>query len=81
MPDLSIYSPAELQELRTLVFEERKRRLSGQQVTSGSKNGKSYGVTVMTDAELSAFENGIAARLGLRRNNRARMDFSRRSYG
>ena len=80
IPDLSIYSAAQVQELKDAVFAERMRRLSGQQVTNGSKNGKSYGLTVMSDAELSALESALSNKLG-RRNNRARMDFSRRSYG
>lgn len=78
IPDLSIYTTAEVAEFRTLIAAERKRRLTGESVQSGSKNGKSYSLQLMSDAELSNFEQALAAKLGKRTTQRRRIDFNNR---
>lgn len=77
-PNLDSYSSAQLTELQGLVFELRKKRLMGEDVNTGSKNGKSYGIYSMSDAELNRLEDGIARKLNPRRNARARMNFNNR---
>jgi len=78
IPDLSIYTTAEIAEFRELVKAERVRRLSGESIQSGSKNGKSYSLTQMSDEELSRFESALANRLGKRKTQRRRIDFNNR---
>lgn len=72
VPNLDLYSPTQLQELKDAVIAERMRRLTGGTVTSGSKNGKSYGVLVMSNEELSMLEEQIAKKLGLRKSPQKR---------
>ena len=74
-PDLSIYTAAQLAQLRDDVFAERRRRLSGQQVQSGALNGQSYSLSLMSDTELGNLETAIAAYSGTRRRQVRRMDF------
>ncbi len=79
-PDLSIYTAAEIAEFRDAIKAERLRRLTGESVQSGSKNGKSYTLTQMSDAALSAFESAIAQRQNKRTTQRRRIDFNRRAH-
>lgn len=67
-----------VRQYQTLVQEERLRRLKGEAITSGSKNGKAFSISRMTEAELSGLESAIAARLGGRRNYRRRISFNGR---
>lgn len=76
LPNLSIYTPTEIQELLAAVKAERLRRLTGGTVTSGSKNGKSYSVQVMSDTELNNLEDALAKRLGKSAPQMRRVSFS-----
>ena len=79
-PNLDSYTPAQLTELQGLIFDLRKRRLLGEDVNTGSKNGKSYGIYSMSDAELSRLEDSLARKLNPRRNARARINFNNRCH-
>lgn len=79
IPDFSIYTKAEIEPIRDAIKAERLRRLSGEQLQSGNRQGISFAVSLMSEDALSAMESAIAARLGTRsRNNRVRMNFNTR---
>jgi len=65
IPNLDIYTSAEITELKTAVKAERLRRLTGEAITQGSKNGRSYSLERMSEAELCNLENAIAGNLGV----------------
>ena len=68
--------PAEIAALSTAVKAERLRRITGGAVTQGNKNGRSYSVELMSEAELSNLENALARKLGVQGANKRRMNFS-----
>lgn len=78
IPDFSIYTAAEIAEFRDAIKAERLRRLSGEAVSSGGKNGKNYTLHMMSDSELSAVESALANRLNKRTIQRRRIDFNSR---
>lgn len=78
MPDLTIYTPAQIADLKAAVLAERMRRLTGGTVTSGGKNQKNFTVQTATESELASLERAIARIESGGRNSIRRMDFSRR---
>ncbi len=79
IPDLSFYTPAQLQALKDAVVAERLRRFTGGTITTGGKNGKNYGVQIATESELADIEKELARRLGSRGPTKRRIAFPRNS--
>lgn len=78
IPNLSIYSAAEIAELSAAVKAERLRRITGGAITQGNKNGRGYSVELMSEAELSNLENALARRLGTGGAFKRRINFNTR---
>ena len=79
IPDLSFYTPDQLQDLKDAVVAERLRRFTGGTITTGGKNGKNYGVQIATESELAAIEQELARKLGTRGPTKRRIAFPRNS--
>ena len=76
IPNLNIYTPAELEELSTAVKAERLRRITGGTVQSSSKNAVSYSMHLIPDDQLSMLEDQLARKLGKQPSQARRIDFS-----
>ena len=74
--DLSFYTPAQLQELKTDVIAERRRRVTGGTVQSGQKNGKQYSMHLLSDEALGNLEDELARKLKTRGPTKRRINFS-----
>lgn len=75
VPNLNIFTPAELAEVQTAAKAEYLARISGK-ITSGSKNGKSYGLATMTMSDLNALLDALAAKLGKGKTGVRRINFN-----
>jgi len=74
-PNLSFYTPADIEQLKTDVIAERLRRVRGESITQGNKNGRGYSIQLMSDSELSNLENELARRLGTTGIKKTRKNF------
>ena len=77
--NLSLFSEAELGEMKTAVKAEYLARITGK-VNNASVGGQSYGLELMSNEDLSALSDALAERLGITTDNeatRGRPDFSR----
>ncbi len=74
--DLSFYTPAQLQTLKDAVIAERLRRVTGGTVSSGSKNGKSFSMQLLSDEALSNLESELSRKLKTRGPSKRRISFT-----
>ena len=75
VPNLNIFTASELADLQAAAKAEYLARISGK-ITSGSKNGKSYGLATMSMTDLNALLDSLAARLGKGRPAKRRINFN-----
>lgn len=73
--DLSIFDPKELRLLQKSVKEELFSRVTGK-INSGSKNGRSYGIHLMSQSELNSLSVSLAKRLGKAKQQVRRINFN-----
>lgn len=63
--DFGSFTPTELTNLLTAAKAEYLNRLTTGRVTQGASAAQSYGLTVMSMADLVRLLNGLTAQLGL----------------
>lgn len=76
LPNLEFYTQAQLTTLRNAVIAERLRRVTGEAITQGNKNGRGYSVQLISDQELSNLESEIARRLRVFGDRKRRITFN-----
>lgn len=79
VPNLDIFSAEELAEIQTQAKAEYLERISGK-ITTGSKNGRSYGLQTMSMADLNMLLDALARKLGFTKAGRVRVNLNPGGY-